>query len=672
MPLFGNNVAGDSGFVYVGDNMMGHFDYSEMASWGLPVPLCVVNKIWLRATGSLAVEDNAVMRFGIYDASSGDPATYTLEATSPTFTVPQGAGEQWWSVDCEIELQAGKYALAVLCTNAVNGARLRHTGKPSGESFKATVGGAFPNPLGGSLTSNTQDWSMYAEYTEGGLPPDPTTSLLACIEPPLRPTSGRTTTYEVGHPPGNVLDGNPNTYWKPDTLTDKILWFDLGEAVVVDAVVFWLRNYNEAYGSLKAWKLSHSSDDNTYTPLTEKVFEDERDSGSPLAVDELSAQVSARYWKLELLHFDEHTPGPKVEIGGVWFMNSYDLKYRSQLPDSDLSGFGSVIHGSASGNEYPEETHRGRSDLLTREFLITSASEYGKLRDAYRASRGSCRPIVLKPNVEDVWKMCTFDGRLSESQREFELYRPTVRLREVGFKRVPFAERVLPLLTTTVGRWRMNGDMQDDSGNGNHMTEVNVDDSDFIDGDNERGKTALVMYDGAELAFGYITSSAAGDFDMGTDDFTVEVKMLVPTNATTTKIVQKGAGTPFAGFQILAFVGGGIITFGAYVGDGTNQVINIRSTGKDVGDNEWHYCVMVVDRGDGKVRIYIDGVQYGGDFDISSVTGDISRPDQPLYIRSSTVLNTTFDEVCISRQAIPLALIQERAAGFANYGTWGI
>ena len=161
---FGMNSTGVAN-VYIVDYVFGQFDTANFTEWNVPVPKCVVNKIWVRASGCVVEEDDAIMQFGIYDASSNDPETYTLVDTSSTFVIPQGAAEQWWSVDCSIWLDSGNYALSILCKNAVNGALIRTRGKLHGEGVnkKGSVGGVFPDPLA-STDSSISDWCIYAEY----------------------------------------------------------------------------------------------------------------------------------------------------------------------------------------------------------------------------------------------------------------------------------------------------------------------------------------------------------------------------------------------------------------------------------------------------------------------------------------------------------------------------
>lgn len=577
---------------------------------------------------------------------------------------------QWWDVPLELPLDAGKEYVAALQFEGAAG-YVYGWYNSAGADYSRIVAdtGFIPPPTLAGGENHAREWSFYVTY-EGGHPHISSTPLLACIGPPVRWTSGRTTTYEAGHPPGNVLDGNPNTYWKPDTLTDKVLWFDLGRETAVDAVMFWLHNYNETYGRPKTWILGHSNDNITYTPVDEKAFEDVRDDGSPMVVDVLQSQVSARYWIIQFSGFNDHPPGPKIEVSTVRFMNSYDMRHRGQLPSSDLSSFGSVAHGSMSGNEYAEETHVGRGNLLTTEFLVTSASEYEKLRDAHRASRGGCRPIVVKPDIEDTWKMCTFNGGLSETQTEFGLYRPTVRLKEVGFRRVPFTRKPLPPLDTTVAWWRFNEGLLDESGNGNHLVAYPghpLVQPAYIPGLCEPGKTALNFPDGTEDYGVYIPYADADDLDMGMSSFTIEAVFLQENSNLSTVLSKKIAA---AGWRLFAriFSSSGGIRF--EIEDDASNAATI-DTGDGDGTGKWKYYVIVVNRTADTVNIYVDGVRTITNYDISNVTGNITNATENFYVHTVKD-DLAIDEVCISKGYMGGDLIAERAAGFVHYGTWGM
>lgn len=165
MPIFGNNVAGAAP-GYLNDSLFGHFDITFMASWGLPVPACVVKMVSIYACGSAAAE-TSVLQFGIYDASAGPPYnTWPLLATTPTVSIPGLRPVQWWPVVVNIPLAAGSYALAVLDINGpvmTFSAGVYMTTKVVGMSQKSPVGGVFPNPLG-VCTATNLNHCLYADY----------------------------------------------------------------------------------------------------------------------------------------------------------------------------------------------------------------------------------------------------------------------------------------------------------------------------------------------------------------------------------------------------------------------------------------------------------------------------------------------------------------------------
>lgn len=182
MPFFGNNGFGVAP-SYLSDELYGHFDPIGMVAWGMPIPACIVKTIYIYAQGS-AVAETATLRFGIYDASSGTPPTYTLVAQAGNVSIASAAPGQWWSLPVSIPLVAGTYCLSVLDVNGPAmtwSAGIYFTVKLIGPSYKSFVGGVFPNPLGAGVVSTNQDWSMYADYVLPGVAYTPTA---ACYSQP--------------------------------------------------------------------------------------------------------------------------------------------------------------------------------------------------------------------------------------------------------------------------------------------------------------------------------------------------------------------------------------------------------------------------------------------------------------------------------------------------------
>jgi hypothetical protein len=181
MFLFGEKGDG-SAPGYLIDSLYGHFDVASLPMWGLPVFDCVVRRVFIRACGSPIAEVSDLC-FGIYDATDPISTNWPLVATTAILSIPPGAPTQWWSVNCNVPLVAGNYALAVLEVNLPKvwsaGICFLNTAPTAVRCQKASVGGVFPDPLG-ICTTATISWSLYAD-DGNDLPFTPTA---ACINQP--------------------------------------------------------------------------------------------------------------------------------------------------------------------------------------------------------------------------------------------------------------------------------------------------------------------------------------------------------------------------------------------------------------------------------------------------------------------------------------------------------
>lgn len=640
-----------------------------IANWGTAVTMTkICTTVRAYVFGRKNTEGSAQYKVSLY--KKGATAAKTTLVGYATGII-NSQTEKWWSVPFEVLMEAGESYMVALQFEGVTGWLFGWTS--DGVTVDKDVGSFIPPATLSGAGPSAQEFSCYIEYVEGQ---SNHLKLLAPVDVQPMLTSGRNESgYSSGHEPKYVLDNDANTYWETDSFSDRSLYIDLGIDKAVDVIALWLHNYNEDYtAGERKWQVAYSDDDSTYIEISNYLFSNSRSDYVPIIIMTMASPIVARYWRITFTNFNVIPTTTKPEISAIWFLNDYSLPYYHQIPERNILQYNNYNVMTRALNELSQLGMRGRQRTLTRTYIFTADTEqWSNLLAAYKASRGGALPIIMQTEISDShYRAVQFTQSLRQRQEEFGFYRPTIYLREIGFKRIPFKKRLLYPFISTMGWWRFNGNIQDDSGNDNHMYEYQVEDFDFVVGNNEQGKTALVMYDDVGYAYGYITSGLAGDFDMGMSDFTVEVTLLMPTGGVTSKLVQKGSGTPFKGYFLRANAAGAISVFGAILlGDGVNQITNIVGTGKDVGDGIWHYCVLVVDRGNDKAKVYIDGVQYGGDYDISSITGNISDPTQPLYIRSSAVTNITIDEVCISKQALTASEIITRYAGKLDYGNWG-
>ena len=213
------------------------------------------------------------------------------------------------------------------------------------------------------------------------------------------------------------------------------------------------------------------------------------------------------------------------------------------------------------------------------------------------------------------------------------------------------------ILTTrdaTVGHWRFRNDPLDDTNNGNHLTFVG--DHQFSAGHSERGVTAIETSGQADSGCN-IPVAEASDFDMGTDDFSVEV-IFNPTVSTGGQLVGKRSSGTDAGWAIVL----ALQQVYFFLGDGVNTVTESSNTSIPNGLKKWYQLTLTVDRSLNQARLYIDGVEDSASpFDISAITGNIS--DAAADLQVVWEFNGSIDEICISKELLTPAAVADRAAG---------
>jgi hypothetical protein len=261
-----------------------------------------------------------------------------------------------------------------------------------------------------------------------------TCPLFAPVNAIAKLTTGRNLSgYVSGHTPILTLNGDPDTYWQPNSFGTTSLYVDLQNSIAVDAVALWLYDYNNTYASPKAVKIYASADDVTYVQYANYVFIDLRtNQNEPTIVVELDTPVSARYWKIEFVNFTSTYP----RISCVWVLTDYSLTHNYQMPEQIESlHFVRESQTQSNTNSY-EQTGVGKQRYFNRQFILVNDDDYNNLLTAHNASRGGVLPIFMRLYGEfGAYLPLLFTSPLGVSKQEHQFYQITMRLVELGFKR---------------------------------------------------------------------------------------------------------------------------------------------------------------------------------------------------------------------------------------------
>jgi hypothetical protein len=475
-----------------------------------------------------------------------------------------------------------------------------------------------------------------------------------------------------GHDAKYTLDNDPDTWWQPTWWVTSKLYYDLGSLVELDAITFWLHNYNEIYAVTgtdhkKSWAVSYSDDNVTYYRLKIKDFATYHTAGSPIVVDELVVPITARYWCLEFLHFDNIPETIRPEISAMWFMNDYSMRWKHEHPERNTLLYFNNTSTAVSGTPFASPATIGQQRILERNFVFNGDAEQGaRLADAYHASKGRNLPIIMQTEFDsNEYYALQFERSLKLNQTEHERHEPSILLRELGHLRVPTQDRRLTVTTDTVGLWRFRQDGLDETTNDHDFTMTGIVADDFISGILDQGPSAWSGVVGDKFE---IDAGDADDFKFGTTDFTVEMWMMVSSSVTGAdrSVIRHISGT--TGWNITF---DGAYKVGINMGDGVT-FIGAVSGGDPINDDIWHLHTITIDRSANEVKFYADGV-YQSTTSIAALSGDdigISTVLRIYQLTEDDVVQR--DELCISSIAMSATEILNRYTGRVDYGTWGM
>ncbi len=662
------------GYNNVGSYHYGRSDYHVQLNWYDQVTIGtkggIVNSGWLH-TRLFSGPGTVEYRMYIYEIG-------TTDADSPLIVssdIVQSSSEtyQWLEIPFPYtELEAGKTYAMAFSQRSVSGGAIPYFKLDIEylDTTRAYASGSFEMPstleLFNAPTDSTRH-SAYIEYT-AGIPHTDSVELFAPVDAIPVLTDGRNTSgFSSGHQPKYTLDNDPDTWWKANQYTTSELYYDLGKAITVDAIIMWLHNYNENYTHDKAWRISYSNDDSSYTPIIIKLFQSGHSPYSPIVVDKLSTAISARYWRIEFLYFNNDPQTIAPEISAVWFMNDYTLPWKHQRPENNK-----ILHHNnkivaRSDHQFVSPAGVGKQRIIQRQFMfIANSNQWANLSGAYRAAHGRNLPIVMQSEFNsDEYYALQFETSLSENRQDNEFWTPQVSFRELGYKRVPVQDRSLTVVdNNTKGLWhfRLNGN--DDSGYGNHLIPMNdISSRDYSYAIEEQGITAVQPVSPKEFK---IFPGSATDFDMGMSSFTIEMWARFDV-AVITDLISKLIG--IRGWRIIFVAAPPIQYHRVFLGDGVNSINTLSAPLSGIGNMQ--YYATVVNRTAHTVTTYQNGILIDGPDNIAFITGSLSNSSAKISI---TIQSTDYSlgGFCITRRALSADEIITRYAGRLTYGTWGM
>lgn len=234
------------------------------------------------------------------------------------------------------------------------------------------------------------------------------------------------TNEATGHTKEMALDWNPDTYWAATGVGTVNIIIDLGAAKAIDRVALWIHNYTTALNphSNQYFNVYHSPDGSTWTQWAGSVLIPGDQATQFLLNDVAAAQVTKRYWKIELV-----CPEVVVELRAIYICSVYSVSQGPQASGSEPQKYIIDESRNLSGQVLTNLLSKHKFQTFNRTYLFATGTEWDSLPivQAWRACRGSWRPFLLVDDTT-VYVVCRFAAEIVKNQLSYLCYNPTIAL----------------------------------------------------------------------------------------------------------------------------------------------------------------------------------------------------------------------------------------------------
>lgn len=247
------------------------------------------------------------------------------------------------------------------------------------------------------------------------------------------------TSEATGYPKENLLDANPDTYWKPSSTAAQYIKFDLQAAYAIGAICLFVNDYKTltSNGGVTVRVYAYYADtdlsltDGGWTIISNPAYTTIGSMASgPLRIAELTGAPSHRYWRLYITAQNE-----AVKISGVWFCYKRSIATGNQWPEADKHTYANRSVALNGGRRFVSAINKSPYVSLERTFLFVDSTNFGILQNAFLDSCGSRHPVIFQEgSTYDTARLVYFDEEVfNDNQTDYQIYNPTVRMSELPY-----------------------------------------------------------------------------------------------------------------------------------------------------------------------------------------------------------------------------------------------
>lgn len=236
------------------------------------------------------------------------------------------------------------------------------------------------------------------------------------------------TSAATGYPKENIIDNNPDTFWKPTSTADNTLRFDFGSAKTVEAIILFVQNYTAFIGA-SVFGIYRSTDASSWTQVGSNVAVT-NGGASPLRIVTASLGISYRYWEIRFSSMEA-----VIQLSEVFFCRSRSIGRGYEFPDKQKYQYRNNVFESANGRIFVAGRRRNSFSIMPRKFKLENSTLWDTLKAAFDDSAGRRYPLIFQEGATDASaKLVRFaDDELVRNETTYNYFQPEVEFVELPY-----------------------------------------------------------------------------------------------------------------------------------------------------------------------------------------------------------------------------------------------
>lgn len=231
-----------------------------------------------------------------------------------------------------------------------------------------------------------------------------------------------------------AFDHDLNTWWEATNTSDQTIILDMQEAITVDTIGVFLKNYNtdidtsDAGTSTLAIDWSNTGTGGAWTSLTTSAIADIRTHGQPVMFKTAGATQSARYFRIVFSNMAQ-----VAQVAHIFIARKRSLTAHSLYPQQDSRTYSRRTKRGVGQRLARNAFNKIPIEILTRHWILTESADNTLINGVVTDCAGRYRPMIIQEDSNEAQVVRIIDKRNRVGGVHYQIWRPRLTMETLPY-----------------------------------------------------------------------------------------------------------------------------------------------------------------------------------------------------------------------------------------------